>query len=147
MCPKLTELLSWNGPTVHVCCCMLARTSTKTFVSRIHIHQPSSKNLEKIFVSRKIRQQGQSLAEVSLCVCVCVCVRVSIYIYIYIYSLQSQIAVYAARYNVHIFLSIFHLCKPSIGWGQQIMYYVSILNLIFISDLHITLYYIISQAI
>jgi len=35
MCPKLIELLSWNGPTVHVCCFMLARASTKTFVSRV----------------------------------------------------------------------------------------------------------------
>ena len=60
MCPKLTELLSWNGPTVHVCCFMLARASTKTFVSRVQ------KTSEKIFVSRKIRQQGHSLAEVSL---------------------------------------------------------------------------------
>jgi len=48
MCPKLNELLSWNGPTVHVCSFMLARASTKTFVSR------------------KIRLQGHSLAEVSL---------------------------------------------------------------------------------
>jgi hypothetical protein len=33
-----TEKIScWNGPTVHVCCVMLARASTKTFVSRIHI--------------------------------------------------------------------------------------------------------------
>ena len=55
MCPKLIELLSWNGPTVHVCCFMLARASTETFVSRIHIRQPSPKNSEKIFVSRKIR--------------------------------------------------------------------------------------------
>ena len=37
MCPKLTELLSWNGMTVYVCCFMLARASNKTFVSRIHI--------------------------------------------------------------------------------------------------------------
>ena len=66
MCPKLIERLSWNGPTVHVCSFMLARTSTKTFVSRIHIRQPSPKNSEKIFVSRKIRQQGHSLAKVSL---------------------------------------------------------------------------------
>ena len=44
MCPKLIELLSWN---VHVCCFMLARASTKTFVSRIHINQPSPKNSEK----------------------------------------------------------------------------------------------------
>ena len=60
MCPKLIELFSWNGPTVHVCCFMLACASTKTFVSRIQ------KNSEKIFVSRKIRYQGHSLAEVSL---------------------------------------------------------------------------------
>ena len=60
MCPKLTELLSWNGPTVHVWCFMLARASTKTFVSRVQ------KNSEKIFVRRKILQQGHSLAEVSL---------------------------------------------------------------------------------
>ena len=66
MCPKLIELLSWSGPTVHVCCFMLARASTKTFVSRIHIRQPSQKTAKKIFVSRKIRQQGHSLAEVSL---------------------------------------------------------------------------------
>ena len=65
MCPKLIELLSWNGPTIHFCCFLLARASTKTFVSRIHIRQPSPKNSEKIFVSRKIRQQGHSLAEVS----------------------------------------------------------------------------------
>ena len=31
------KISSWNGPTVHVCCFMLARASTKTFVSRIHI--------------------------------------------------------------------------------------------------------------
>ena len=61
MCPKLIELLSWNGPTVHVCCFMLARSSSKTFVSRVQ-----KKTAKKIFVSRKIRQQGHSLAEVSL---------------------------------------------------------------------------------
>ena len=59
MCPKLTELLSWNGPTVHVSCFMLARASTKTFVSRVQ-------NNEKHFVSRNIRKQGHSLAEVSV---------------------------------------------------------------------------------
>ena len=60
MCPKLIELLFWNSPTVHFCCFMLARASTKTFVSRVQ------ENSEKIFVSRKIRYQGHSLAEVSL---------------------------------------------------------------------------------
>ena len=49
------KISSWNVPTVHVCCFMLALASTKTFVSRIHIRQPSPKNSEKIFVSRKIR--------------------------------------------------------------------------------------------
>ena len=59
ICPKLTELLlsSWNGPTVHVCCFMLARASTKTFVSRIYIRQPSPKNREK-----NLRQTKNSLA-------------------------------------------------------------------------------------
>ena len=60
ICSKLIELLSWNGPTVHVWCFMLARASTKTFVSRVQ------KTEKKIFVSRKIRQQGHSLAKVSL---------------------------------------------------------------------------------
>ena len=69
MCPKLIELLSWNGPTVHVCWFMLVRAhplkhslAESIFVSLVQ------KNSEKIFVSRKIRQQGHSLAEVSLCV-------------------------------------------------------------------------------
>ena len=56
-----TEKIScWNGPTVLVCCFMLARASTKTFVSRVR------KTAKKIFVSRKIRYQGHSFAEVSL---------------------------------------------------------------------------------
>jgi len=49
MCPKLIELICWNDPTVHVCCFMLARASTKTFVNRVQ------KTAKKIFVSRKIR--------------------------------------------------------------------------------------------
>ena len=36
------KICSWNGPTVHVCCFMLARASTKTFVSRV---QKQRKNL------------------------------------------------------------------------------------------------------
>ena len=31
------KISSWNDPSVHVCCLMLACASTKTFVSRIHI--------------------------------------------------------------------------------------------------------------
>ena len=56
------KISSWNGLTVHVCCFMLAHASTKTFVSRIHIRQPSPKNSEKKsslaekFVSRVTRQ-------------------------------------------------------------------------------------------
>ena len=74
---------SWNGPTVHVCCFMLARASTKTFVSRIHIRQHSSpkKQRKKIFVSRKIRYAG-SLVSRSITVrgfvileCKTVCVK------------------------------------------------------------------------
>ena len=55
------KISSWNGPTVHVCCFMLARASTKTFVSRIHIRYPSPKKSEKKsslaekFVSRVTR--------------------------------------------------------------------------------------------
>jgi len=30
---QMEKISSWNGPTVHVCCFMLARASTKTFVS------------------------------------------------------------------------------------------------------------------
>ena len=62
MCPKLIELLSWNVPTVHICCFMLARASTKSLVSRIYIRQPSPKkqrkksSLTEKFVSRVIRQ-------------------------------------------------------------------------------------------
>ena len=51
MCPKLIELLSWNGPTVHVFCFMLARASTETFVSRVQ------KTAEK-----KLRQPKNSFA-------------------------------------------------------------------------------------
>jgi len=43
------KISSWNGPTVHVCCFMLARASTKTLVSRIHIRYPSPKTAKKIF--------------------------------------------------------------------------------------------------
>jgi len=42
------KVSSWNGPTVHVCCFMLTRTSTKRFVSRVR------KTAKKIFFSRKI---------------------------------------------------------------------------------------------
>ena len=51
MCPKVTELLSWNGPTVHVCCFMLARASTNTFVSRV---KNCENSLAETFVSRDI---------------------------------------------------------------------------------------------
>ena len=54
MCPKLIELLSWNGPTVHVCCFMLARASTKTFV------KPNPYSLDE---SKKQRKKKPSLAE------------------------------------------------------------------------------------
>ena len=63
MCPKLSELLSWNGPTVHVCRFMLARASTKTFVSRIHIRQPNPYSLAESKKQRKnLRQPKNSLA-------------------------------------------------------------------------------------
>jgi len=40
------KISSWNGPTVHICCFMLAES---IFVRRVR------KTAEKIFVSRKIR--------------------------------------------------------------------------------------------
>ena len=43
------KISSWKGPTVHVCCFILARASTKTFVSRVR------RTAKKIFVSRNIR--------------------------------------------------------------------------------------------
>ena len=61
MCPKLMELLSWNGPTVHVCCFMLVRAHPLK-----HSLAESKKTAKKIFVNRKIRKQGHSLAVVSL---------------------------------------------------------------------------------
>ena len=57
MCPKLIEVHSWNGPTVHVCCFMLARASTKTFVSRVQKTAKKSSLAEK-FVSRVIVSRG-----------------------------------------------------------------------------------------
>jgi hypothetical protein len=55
MCPKLTELLSWNGPTDHVCCLMLARASTETFVSRVQKNTEKKSSLAEKFVSRVTR--------------------------------------------------------------------------------------------
>ena len=48
------KISSWNGPTVHVCCFMLARASTKTFVSRVRKAAKKSSLAEK-FVSRVTR--------------------------------------------------------------------------------------------
>ena len=56
MCPKLIELLSWNGPTVHVCCFMLARASTKTFVSQIQKTAKKKSSLAEKLVSKATRQ-------------------------------------------------------------------------------------------
>jgi hypothetical protein len=50
------KISSWNGPTVHVSCFMLARASTKTFVSRVR--KPAGKktpSLAEKFVSRVTR--------------------------------------------------------------------------------------------
>jgi len=46
---QMEKIRSWNGPTVHVCCFMLARASTKTFVSRVQ------KTAKKFFVSRNMK--------------------------------------------------------------------------------------------
>ena len=49
------NISSWNGPTVHVCCFMLARASTKTFVSRVQKKQLKKSSLAEKFVSRVTR--------------------------------------------------------------------------------------------
>ena len=58
MCPKLIELLSWNGPTVRVCCFMLARASTKTFVSRVQ------KTTEEIFFVSRVAKVSLYMYEI-----------------------------------------------------------------------------------
>ena len=45
------KISSWNGLTVRVCCFMLARASTKTFLSRIQKTAKKTSSAEK-FVSR-----------------------------------------------------------------------------------------------
>ena len=57
--PKRVHFSYWNGPTVRVCCFMLARASTKTFVSRVRIRQPSPK---KKTAGKNVRQPKNSLA-------------------------------------------------------------------------------------
>ena len=60
-----TEKISpWNGPTVHVCCFMLARASTKAFVSRIHIRLSSPKNSEENLCQPKNSLAGSLVSRV-----------------------------------------------------------------------------------
>ena len=49
------KISSWNGPTVHVCCFLLARASTETFVSRVQKNSGKKSSLAEKFVSRVIR--------------------------------------------------------------------------------------------
>ena len=51
---SLSHTYRRNGPTVHVCCFMLARASTKTFVNRVQKTGKKSSLAEK-FVSRVTR--------------------------------------------------------------------------------------------
>ena len=84
------KISSWNGPTVHICCFMLAHTSTKTFVSRIHIRQPvritaKKSSLAEKFVSRVTRQPRYH------------CTNVSVYnttIHVHKSSILSGLAIY-----------------------------------------------------
>ena len=48
------KISSWNGLTIHVCCLMLARASTKTFISRVRKTAKKSSLTEK-FISRVTR--------------------------------------------------------------------------------------------
>jgi len=49
------KISSWNVPTVHVCCFILARASTKTFVSRVRKAAKKKSSLAEKFVSRVTR--------------------------------------------------------------------------------------------
>jgi len=48
------KISSWNGTTIHVCCFMLVRTSTKTFVSRVRKKAKKKSSLAEKFVSRVV---------------------------------------------------------------------------------------------
>ena len=65
------NISSWNGPTFHVCCFMLERASTKTFVSRVQKTAKKSSLTEK-FVSRVTRQPRYH------------CIYIYIFIYLFI---------------------------------------------------------------
>ena len=62
MCPELTELLSWNGQTVHVCClCQRAHTTKHSlaepiFIIRVQKTAKKKSLLAEKFVSRVTRQ-------------------------------------------------------------------------------------------
>jgi hypothetical protein len=61
------KISSWNGPTVHVCCFMLPRVSTTTFVSRVRKQRKNlryTKNsLAGSLVSRGITVFGERCNE------------------------------------------------------------------------------------
>ena len=85
------KINSWNGPTVHVCCFMLARASTKTFVSRIHIRQPIPKTAKKsslaeTFVSRVTRQPRYN------CICISDLLEfLSFLLFVSVYGLNKSV--------------------------------------------------------
>ena len=60
------KISSCNGPTVHVCCFMLARASTKTFVSRVRKTAKKYSLAEK-FVSRSLVSRGITVLSLSSC--------------------------------------------------------------------------------
>ena len=66
MCPKLIELLSWNGPTVHVCCFMLARASTKTFVSRAQKNSEKTLRYSKNSLIQSLVSRGITVFSIEL---------------------------------------------------------------------------------
>jgi len=51
---QMEKMSSWNGLTVHVCCFMLARASTKTFVSQVRKTVKNS-SLDEKLISRVTR--------------------------------------------------------------------------------------------
>jgi hypothetical protein len=62
------KISSWNGPTVHVCFFMLARTSTKTFVSRVRKTAKKS-SLAKKLLAGSLVSRGITVFWGTYCLC------------------------------------------------------------------------------
>ena len=110
------ELLSWNSPTVHVCCFMLARASTETFVSRVQ------KTAKKIFVSPKNSLAG-SLVSRGITVFVCIFIAS----HKHSLSLHSHKIKRAFRYTKYICVKFYHSGYPILANHYSMIIHQSII--------------------